>query len=86
MRIPEPRVVTLSPSSTKFFESLKITDHMEMACVTPFDDMVVYEQVGQSYIHFNSKTHRNQSRAVRAQEKFMKNMMDTQEKLGFERN
>ena len=45
-RIPEPRVVTLSPNSLKLLKSLGIMDTVEHKCVTPFYDMLVYEQIG----------------------------------------
>lgn len=42
-RVPEPRVVTLSPNSLKLLKSLGIMDTVETKCLTPFYDMLVYE-------------------------------------------
>jgi 2-polyprenyl-6-methoxyphenol hydroxylase-like FAD-dependent oxidoreductase len=53
-RVPEPRVVTLSPNSLRLLDSMNILDTIEKKCMTPFYDMLVYEQVGQSYMRFNN--------------------------------
>lgn len=60
-RIPEPRVVTLSPNSLRLLKSLGIMDILEDKCVTPFKDMLVYESIGKSYMRFNNNVHREKS-------------------------
>jgi len=42
--------------------------------ITPFTDMLVYEQAGSAYMRFNSKLHAK-SVLVQAQEQFMRNFM-----------
>ena len=51
-RIPEPRVVTLNPSSLRLLRALGIEDHLESRCMTPFENMVIYEQVGRAALNF----------------------------------
>lgn len=42
-RIPEPRVVTLSPQSLRLLESIGIMEIAEKKYITNFFDMIVYE-------------------------------------------
>ena len=74
-RVPEPRVVTLSPNSLRLLKSFGVMDIVEDKCVTPFHDMLVYEQVGQSYMRFNNKKHQKSSPLVQLQERFMKDYL-----------
>jgi len=63
-RVPEPRVVTLSPSSLRLLRSLGVMNIAEGRCVTPFHDMIVYEQSGNSSMRFNHKSHLDSCRLV----------------------
>lgn len=53
-RIPEPRVVTLSPVSLRLLRSIGALECCNHAYVTPFTDMLVYEQAGSAYMRFNN--------------------------------
>ena len=64
-RIPEPRVVTLSPASLRLLKSMGALQTCNHKYVTPFRDMLVYEQAGSAYIRFNNQTHK-QSQLVQA--------------------
>lgn len=60
-RVPEPRVVTLSPSSIRLLRSIGILDASsgcDQRFITSFQDMLVYEQAGSAYMRFNSKLQR----------------------------
>ena len=63
-RVPEPRVVTLSPSSLRLLRSLGILGIAEGKCITPFQSMVIYEQSGSSSLRFNNTMHRESSGIV----------------------
>lgn len=71
-RIPEPRVVTLSPNSVRLLTSLGVMDIAEKRCITPFHDMIVYEEVGKSYMRFNNSHHRDKSTLVKLEEDAIK--------------
>lgn len=64
-RVPEPRVVTLSPSSVRLLRSLGIMSIAEGKCMTPFYSMIVYEQSGSSSMRFNNDVHRESSGIVK---------------------
>jgi len=63
-RIPEPRVVTLSPQSLRLISSLGIMEIAEKSFITNFYDMIVYEQVGRSFMRFNNILHKKNSQLV----------------------
>lgn len=52
-RVPDPRVITLTPNSLRFFNSIGALQKCNQNCVTPFKEMLVYEEVGNSYIKFD---------------------------------
>ena len=45
-RVPEPRVVTLSPASLRLLKSIDVLQNCNHKYITPFYDMLVYEQSG----------------------------------------
>lgn len=51
-RVPEPRVVTLSPSSLRLLESCDALSQCNHEYITPFKSMLVYEEAGSAYMHF----------------------------------
>ena len=57
-RIPAPRVVTLNPASLRMLRALGVMEHVESRCVTPFENMIIYEQVGKAAMNFNFKEHK----------------------------
>jgi len=67
-RVPEPRVVTLNPASLRLLKSIGALNKCDHRFITPFYDMLVYEQAGESYFRINSKTNREQSPLVKLQE------------------
>lgn len=54
-RTPEPRVVTLSPASLRLLKSIDALQACNHHYITPFTDMLVYEQAGSAYMRFNNK-------------------------------
>ena len=42
-RIPDPRVITLSPNSLRFLRSINVLQLCNHKFVTPFSEMLVYE-------------------------------------------
>jgi ubiquinone biosynthesis monooxygenase Coq6 len=64
-RVPEPRVVTLSPATLKLLKSVGALQKCDHRYVTPFTDMLVYEQAGRAYMRFNHNLH-NKSILVKA--------------------
>lgn len=52
-RVPEPRVVTLSPASLNLLKSMNALQLCNHAYITPFTDMLVYEQAGSAYMRFS---------------------------------
>jgi 2-polyprenyl-6-methoxyphenol hydroxylase-like FAD-dependent oxidoreductase len=56
-RVPEPRVVTLSPASLRLLKSVGALQKCNHRYITPFTDMLVYEQAGSAYMRFNNKMH-----------------------------
>jgi ubiquinone biosynthesis monooxygenase Coq6 len=56
-RVPEPRVVTLSPSSLRLLKSMGALQACNHNYITPFEDMLVYEQAGSAYMRFNNRMH-----------------------------
>ena len=60
-RVPEPRVVTLSPASIRLLKSINALQTCDNRFITPFYDMLVYESAGDSYMRFNNKKHRQNS-------------------------
>ena len=70
-RVPEPRVVTLSPSSMRLLRSMGIINIAEGKCITPFHSMIVYEQSGSSSLKFNNTANKN-SGMVKIQEQLIK--------------
>lgn len=71
-RVPEPRVVTLSPSSLRLLKSIGVLQTCDNRFITPFYDMLVYEGAGNSYMRFNNQKHRQSSPLVMLQEALMK--------------
>ena len=54
-RKPEPRVVTLTPSSLNMLDSMGVLQRCDHKFITPFSDMIVYEEAGSAYMHFNNE-------------------------------
>ena len=67
-RAPEPRVVTLSPASIRLLKSINALQTCDNRFITPFYDMLVYEEAGNSYMRFNNSKHRQTSPFVQIQE------------------
>lgn len=77
-------MVTLSPNSLRLLRSMNIMETIEQKCMTPFYDMLVYEQVGQSYMRFNNAKHKQSSKLVQLQEQAMSTFLfDTQSQTAF---
>ena len=79
-RMPEPRVVTLSPASLRLLKSVDALQACNHQYITPFTDMLVYEQAGSAYMSFNNK---HDSPLVQAQKSLMNLWMspDAQDKF-----
>jgi 2-polyprenyl-6-methoxyphenol hydroxylase-like FAD-dependent oxidoreductase len=77
-RVPEPRVVTLSPSSLRLLRSIGAFD--EIGCdqrfVTPFKEMLVYEQAGSGYMRFNCKEPTESSMLVKIQDSVLNSLLN----------
>ena len=71
-RVPEPRVVTLSPASLRLLKSINALQTCDNRYITPFYDMLVYEAAGSSYMRFNNNKHRQNSPLVQLQETLLK--------------
>lgn len=56
-RTPEPRVVTLSPATLRLLKSVGGLQTCNHKYITPFTDMLVYEQAGSAYMRFNNQMH-----------------------------
>lgn len=69
-RVPEPRVVTLSPASLRLLKSFGALQLCNHEYITPFRSMLVYEQAGNSYMHFDPT--KEQSLSVKAQDTILK--------------
>ena len=52
-RIPEPRVITLTPNSLRFLNSIGALQLCNHKNVTPFNEMLVYEELGRSFMKFD---------------------------------
>lgn len=52
-RVPEPRVITLTPNSMRFLGSIGALDLCNKKCITAFQEMLVYEEVGRGYMKFD---------------------------------
>jgi len=53
-RVPEPRVVTLSPATLRLLKSVGALEQCNHEYITSFTDMLVYEQAGSAYMRFNN--------------------------------
>lgn len=58
IRVPEPRVITLSPNSLRFLRSINAMELCNHRWITPFDEMLVYEEKGKGYMKFDLKYQR----------------------------
>ena len=74
-RTPEPRVVTLTPSSLRLLKSVGALNRCDHRFITPFYDMLVYEQAGNSYFKINNRQNRAGSPLVKLQEMIMNNFI-----------
>ena len=54
-RVPNPRVITLSPSSLRLLGSVGALEIMNRQCITPFERMYVNEKYGSSYLAFSKE-------------------------------
>lgn len=79
-RVPEPRVVTLSPASLRLLKSINVLQTCDNRFITPFYDMLVYEKAGSSYMRFNNKSSRNNSPFVKLQEALLNTFAFDQER------
>ena len=52
-RVPNPRVITLSPASLKLLRSVGALERMNHHYITPFKKMFVNESMGKSYMSFS---------------------------------
>jgi len=52
-RFPEPRVVTLNPSSLRLLKSCGALQTCNHKYITPFNSMLVYEEAGSAYMKFS---------------------------------
>ncbi|CDW77713.1 ubiquinone biosynthesis monooxygenase coq6-like [Stylonychia lemnae] len=77
-RIPEPRVITLSPNSLRFLRSIGVLQKCNQKFITEFHDMLVYEEMGNAYMRFGSQN-RQQSSMIQFQEYLMKNLLFNEE-------
>ena len=77
-RVPEPRVVTLSPSSLRLLRSIGAFGDMscDQRFVTPFQEMLVYEQAGSSYMRFNCKEPSELSMLVKIQDSVLNSILN----------
>eukprot|EP00347_Sterkiella_histriomuscorum_P011785 403371105 len=73
-RIPEPRVITLSPNSLRFLKSIGVVQKCNQRFITEFMNMLVYEEMGNSYMKFGVKN-RQQSALIQLQESLMKSLL-----------
>lgn len=73
-RVPEPRVITLSPNSLRFLRSIGVLQLCNHRCVTPFNEMLVYEEVGKSYMKFDLNYQKNCT-FVKTQEYILNNFI-----------
>jgi len=69
-RTPDAKVITLSPNSLRFLRSVGALQASNHQFLTPFTDMIVYEQSGSSYLRFSSDA-RQRSHIVQMQEQFL---------------
>lgn len=70
-RIPEPRVITLSPNSLRFLNSIGALQLCNTHYVTPFHHMLVYEEAGHAYMKFDLKAQKEKCQFVKSQEYLM---------------
>ena len=75
-RQPEPRVVTLSPSSLRMLRSLDVLQRCNHECITPFQDMIVYEEAGSSYMRFNNQKHSERSILVQMEKQLINTLFN----------
>ena len=78
-RTPEPRVVTLTPASLRLLKSIGALNRCDHRFVTPFYDMLVYEQAGSSYFRINNRKNRSASQLVQLQEQFLNKFLYSDE-------
>ena len=74
-RVPEPRVVTLSPASLRLLRSCGALDICNQEYVQPFKSMLVYEQAGNAYMHFDP-TAKSRSKLVQLQDELVNRFAD----------
>lgn len=74
-RVPEPRVITLTPNSLRFLNSIGALNLCNQGCVTPFHEMLVYEEVGRGFMKFDHRAQKEKCQFVKAQEYIMKNFI-----------
>ncbi|TNV79571.1 hypothetical protein FGO68_gene8160 [Halteria grandinella] len=84
-RTPEPRVITLTPNSLRFLSSIGGLQLCNATCVTPFKEMLVYEEIGHGFMRFDIDRQRSESRLIKAQEELLKRFVfDEEHKRAFE--
>jgi hypothetical protein len=91
-RIPEPRVITLSPNSLRFLNSIGALQLCNQHYLTPFNHMLVYEEAGRGYMKFDLKAQKEKCQFVKSQEYLMNQFVfneaqkrafkETQESMG----
>lgn len=84
-RTPEPRVITLTPNSHRFLSSIGGMQLCNAQCVTPFKEMLVYEEIGHGFMRFDIEKQRNESKLIKTQEELLKRFVFNEEhKKAFE--
>lgn len=78
-RVPEPRVITLTPNSIRFLNSIGALQLCNQQAVTPFKEMLVYEEVGHGFMRFDLEKQKQESQLVKAQEYLMKQFIFNEE-------
>jgi ubiquinone biosynthesis monooxygenase Coq6 len=54
-RLPDPRVISLTPASIKFFRSIGLWEKLDERLIKYINSMQIWENKGSSYINMNSK-------------------------------
>ena len=52
-KIPDNRVVTVTPQAVRFFRSIGALQLCNHRYVTPYHEMLVFEELGKSYMKFD---------------------------------
>jgi hypothetical protein len=61
----------LTPNSLRFLKSIGALDLCSQKCVTPFNEMLVYEELGHGYMRFDLQAQKEKCQFVKTQEYLM---------------